>query len=198
MGAKLYYTYGTMSSAKTLELLSLAYTLEKNGDAVLSLKSSIDTREGDNAIIKSRAGLQRDCIIINDDQDIYEPIKQYVEEIRKQTNKRVWVFVDECQFLTPRQVDELAAIVDDFDVNVFCFGLRTDFQSHLFPGAARLFELADTITEKKTYCKCGGKAIINARVDGDGNVLNDGEQVLIGGDECYVPMCRKCWKERSH
>ena len=105
-----------------------------------------------------------------------------------------WIFVDEAQFLTEEQVDQLSDVVDYLGINVMCYGLRTDFKSRLFPGSKRLFELADTIEEIKSTCECGNKTIINARVDKDGNVLKNGPQTLVGGDDRYISICRKCWK----
>ena len=105
------------------------------------------------------------------------------------------IIVDEAQFLHPSHVDQLRDIVDNYNVPVLCFGLRTDFRTKMFPGSARLFELADSISELKTVCTCGGKAMVNARIDGDGNVITEGEQFYIGGNESYRPMCYKCWKK---
>ena len=109
---------------------------------------------------------------------------------------KAWVLVDEAQFLTKEQVDQLARVVDDYGVNVVCYGLRTDFQSHVFEGSLRLFELADTIDEIKSTCSCGRKTIINARIDSNGDVVSDGNQVEIGGDDKYVALCRRCWRAR--
>ena len=106
-----------------------------------------------------------------------------------------WILVDESQFLTEEQVDQLAEIVDEMNIEVMCFGLRTDFQSHLFQGSKRLMELADEIEEIKSRCSCGRKTSINARFDKDGNIVFQGEQIMIGGNEKYKPLCRKCWME---
>ena len=111
--------------------------------------------------------------------------------LRKDTDA---VIADECQFFTAKQIDELRRIVDEHDVPVLCFGLRTDFLTHLFEGSRRLLEIADSITEIKTVCACGKKAIVNARIDGNGRVLTDGGQILIGGNDSYVAMCHSCWK----
>ena len=101
--------------------------------------------------------------------------------------------MDECQFLHPDQVDQLSRVVMDFDIPVLCFGLSTDFLTHLFPGSRRLFEIADSIQEIKSVCKCGDKATVNARLDDDGNVVFSGDQLCLGGNERYVAMCKKCW-----
>ena len=107
------------------------------------------------------------------------------------------IIVDEAQFLQPAHVEQLREIVDYYNVPVFCFGLRTDFRTRLFPGSARLFELADSVTELKTVCTCGGKAMVNARIDAEDRVVTEGEQFLLGGNESYRPMCYKCWKLKS-
>ena len=103
------------------------------------------------------------------------------------------IIVDECQFLTPSQIDQLRYIVNDFDVPVMCFGLRTDFQTKLFPGSMRLMEVADTIQEIKTICDCGAKATVNARIDGEGHIITQGAQVVLGGNDAYIAMCHKCY-----
>ena len=105
------------------------------------------------------------------------------------------IIADESQFFTPAQIDQLRRIVDECDIPVLCFGLRTDFLTHLFEGSKRLFEVADSVNEVKTICSCGKKAIVNARIDGEGNVLTEGGQILIGGNDSYVAMCHSCWKK---
>jgi thymidine kinase len=107
-----------------------------------------------------------------------------------------WFLIDEAQFLTAEQVDQLARIVDDYGSNVVCYGLRTDFKSNLFEGSRRLFEIADTIDEIKSTCTCGRKTIVNARIDQNGDFVEDGAQVEIGGDDKYIAVCRKCWRNK--
>ena len=104
------------------------------------------------------------------------------------------IIADECQFFTAAQIDQLRKIVDTMDVPVLCFGLRTDFLTHLFEGSRRLFEVADSITEIKTICTCGKKAIVNARIDENGKIVTEGGQILLGGNDSYVAMCHSCWK----
>ena len=106
------------------------------------------------------------------------------------------IISDECQFFTPEQIDELRDIVDDENIPVLCFGLRTDFQTHFFPGSRRLMELADSITEIKTVCTCGAKATVNARIDGHGHIITEGAQVMLGGNDSYTAMCHKCWRRK--
>jgi thymidine kinase len=181
-----------MSSGKTLKLLSTAYNLEENNIQIMVLKPSLDTRDGEGTI-RSRAGLERKCISIDKETNLYKAIKAYKNVLAAQFETLRWVIVDEAQFLTSEQVEQLSDAVDFLDVNVMCFGLRTDFKSHMFEGSKRLFELADTIEEMKSYCDCGNKAIINARFDENGNMLTSGEQVQIGGDETYKAICRECY-----
>ncbi|MDE6310646.1 MAG: thymidine kinase [Muribaculaceae bacterium] len=189
---KLYFRYGTMGSAKTALLLTTAYNFEERGMAYKCLKPVIDTREARN-VIRSRIGIERECAWIYGHTNLYDFIRDLCR-----TQERVveWVLVDEAQFLTSVQVDQLSRVVDDFGINVICYGLRTDFQSHLFEGSRRLFEIADTIDEIKSTCNCGRKTIINARIDANGNFVEQGEQVEIGGDDRYVSVCRKCWRNK--
>ena len=196
MNAKLYYRYGVMGSSKSLRLLVTAHDFDEKSIPIIVLKPSIDTRDGGNKV-KSRVGLERDSVEISPDTDIYHAVNEYNHIRLSLGNKPVqWILVDECQFLTEKQIDELAAIVDDMDINVKCYGLRTDFMSRLFPASKRLMEIADDIKEVKSLCKCGRKASINARIDKDGNVITEGEQIEVGGDEKYEAMCRKCWKDK--
>lgn len=192
---KLYFSYACMNSGKTAHLLMTAHSFEENNTPFLCLKPEKDTRDG-IGVIKSRIGMQRDCISISDEDDLLTCVKNYITHLTENNlSYPKWILVDECQFLTAKQVEELADVVDECDINVMCFGLRTDFQTHAFEGSLRLFELADDINEIKLSCKCGRKAIINARVDEFGNVLSEGSQIEIGGNERYRPMCRKCYHE---
>ena len=187
--AKLYFYYATMNSGKSLRLLTTAYNFEEKSIPFLIMKPSKDTRNpGD--FITSRIGLKRECILIDDEDDIYESVKNCTK-----TTPIDWILVDECQFLEEEQVDDLAKIVDLLDVNVMCFGLRTDFQSKLFPASKRLFELSDDIEEIKSTCECGKKTSINARIDKNGNIILNGNQIMVGGEEMYKTMCRKCWNK---
>ena len=194
--SKLFYFYGSMGSAKTLRLLSTAYNFEEKDVQIMVLKPSTDTRDGEG-IIKSRAGLERKCIMVDEDVNLYKVIKAYKNVLASQLEELKWVLIDECQFLTSEQVDQLSDVVDFLGVNVMCFGLRTDFQSHLFPGSKRLFELADDIEEIKSTCECGDrKTSINARFDENGEIIIEGGQVEIGGNDKYRAICRRCWKNK--
>ena len=189
---KLYFRYGTMGSAKTAMLLTTAYNFEERGMAYLCFKPVVDTREARN-VIRSRIGIERECKWIYRDTKLYELVSHMHDEGGVVPE---WMLVDEAQFLTPEQVDQFAAIVDDFGCNVLCYGLRTDFQTHLFEGSRRLFEIADSIEEVKSTCSCGRKTIVNARIDGRGRIITEGEQVEIGGNDRYMAVCRKCWTNR--
>lgn len=189
---KLYFRYGTMGSAKTALLLTTAYNFEERGMRYVCLKPIVDTREKTN-VIHSRIGIQRECRWIYHESDLYEMAQQMFEETMAVID---WFLVDEAQFLTASQVNQLARIVDDFGSNVICYGLRTDFRSCLFEGSRRLFEIADTIDEIKSTCTCGRKTIINARMDSNGDFVEEGQQVEIGGDDRYIAVCRKCWRNK--
>ena len=185
--AKLYFKYGAMGSSKTANALITKFNYEERGMKVWLLKPAMDDRDGKD-IIKSRVGLACRCFVVTPETNIvneYEKLSGYDA-----------VIVDEAQFLTPKQIDELRYIVDNMNVPVLCFGLRTDFLTHVFPGSLRLLEIADSISEIKTICRCGSKATVNARIDEQGNVITDGEQVLIGGNDSYEAMCYSCYMKK--
>jgi thymidine kinase len=187
---KLYFRYGTMGSAKTALLLTQAYNFEERKMTYVCMKPIVDTREKDN-VIRSRIGIERKCEWIYGETDIYLMARDFFEKTGAVID---WILVDEAQFLSADQVDQLARIVDDYGSNVICYGLRTDFRTHLFEGSRRLFEIADTIDEIKSTCSCGRKTIVNARIDSNGDFVNEGQQVEIGGDDRYIAVCRKCWR----
>ena len=194
MAGKLRFIYSVMNSGKSLRLLATANDFDEKRIPILLMKPSIDTRDGDG-IIKSRAGLERNCIMIEPDINIFKAVNDFSHiRMAEQSKPIKWIFIDECQFLTEAQVDQLSEIVDTLDINVTCYGLRTDFKSKLFPASKRLFELADEIEEIKTMCECGKKASINARFDPNGNIITEGNQIIVGGDDMYKAICRKCWK----
>ncbi len=189
---KLYFKYGTMGSAKTAMLLTTAYNFEERGMDHLCLKPVIDTRDERN-VIRSRIGIERECMWIYPETNLYDMLRGVFRERGRIIE---WILIDEAQFLVAYQIDQLARIVDDYGVNVMCYGLRTDFQSHLFEGSRRLFEIADSIEEIKSTCNCGRKTIINARFDSNGDFVEEGPKVEIGGDERYMAVCRKCWRNK--
>ncbi len=183
--AKLYFKFGAMGCSKTAQALITKFNYEERNMKVLLLKPAVDTRDG-ATVVKSRIGLMQDAIAVSAEEDLRA---LYLE---KYADCDV-IIVDECQFLTPEQVDELAAIVIERNIPVLCFGLSTDFTTHLFPGSKRLFEIAESIGEIKSVCTCGAKATVNARLDDNGRIVTEGSQVLLGGNDRYVAMCRKCW-----
>ena len=185
--AKLYFKYGAMGSSKTAQALITRFNYMELGMSVWLIKPSVDTRDGAD-VIKSRIGLEARAQVITPEQDI-------IAEYQKQPGHDV-IIADEAQFFTPAQIDQLRQLVDMEDIPVLCFGLRTDFLTHFFPGAQRLMELADSLTEIKTVCACGRKATVNARIDASGRIITQGDQVFLGGNDSYVAMCHKCWKQR--
>lgn len=185
--AKLYFKYGAMGSSKTAQALITRFNYMELGMSVWLIKPSTDTRDGAD-IIKSRVGLEARAQVITPEQDI---VREY-----RQAGRHDVIIADEAQFFTPKQIDQLRFLVDEEDLPVLCFGLRTDFLTHLFPGSRRLMELADSLTEIKTVCACGRKATVNARLDSSGHILTQGDQVFLGGNDSYIAMCHKCWKEK--
>lgn len=191
--AKLYFKYGAMGSSKTANALMTKFNYEEKGKRVLLLKPTVDNRDGAN-VVKSRIGLEANAECIDNNCDI----KKYI--VQKHRNKETKKFdfdviiVDECQFFTAQQVLMLRNIASFLDIPVICYGLRTNYKLELFEGSKALFELADSIQEIKTICKCGNKAIINVLKDKDGNIVSTGDtDVVIGGNEKYESMCYKCY-----
>jgi len=183
--AKLYFKYGAMGSSKTAQALITKYNYEENDLQVWLIKPSADTRDGVQKL-RSRIGLEATVDVIGPDVDIYA---RFLGSKVRFCNV---IICDECQFLTAKQIDQLRTIVDEHNIPVMCFGLRTDFQTRLFPGSRRLMEVADTIQEIKTICDCGAKATVNARIN-DGYIVTEGAQVVLGGNDCYIAMCHKCY-----
>ena len=186
--AKLYFKYGAMGSSKTANALITKFNYEERGMKVWLIKPSLDDRDGADKV-HSRIGLEAKAFVVTPDMDVCAAFSE-------QHGVHA-VIADECQFFTAAQIDQLRRIVDEHDVPVLCFGLRTDFLTRLFEGSRRLFEVADSITEIKTICACGKKAIVNARIDSEGHVLTEGGQILIGGNDSYIAMCHSCWKQAT-
>lgn len=184
--AKLYFKYGAMGSSKTAQALITKYNYEENDLQVWLIKPSADTRDGQQ-ILRSRIGLEAEVEVIPPSMDVWERFRD------TRLGRCDVIIVDECQFLTEQQIDQLRAIVNEYNIPVMCFGLRTDFQTRLFPGSRRLMEIADTIQEIKTICDCGAKATVNARIDSQGHIITQGEQVVLGGNDSYIAMCHKCY-----
>lgn len=186
--AKLYFRYGAMGSSKSAQALITKFNYEEKGMRVWLLKPSVDTRDGAD-LVKSRIGLEEKADVVTPEMDLFQIFREREREFYDV------IIADEAQFFMPAQIEQLRDIVDAYNVPVLCFGLRTDFRTKMFPGSKRLLELADSITELKTVCACGSKAIVNARLDQEGNVVTDGAQVFLGGNESYRAMCYKCWKK---
>ena len=182
--AKLYFKYGAMGSSKSAQALITKFNYEELGMTVWLIKPSIDTRDGAD-IIRSRIGLEAHAQVITPEMDITEAYAA--------AGDHDVIIADEAQFFTPEQIDQLRELVDEKDLPVLCFGLRTDFLTHFFPGAQRLMELADSLTEIKTVCRCGRKATVNARIDSEGRIVTEGGQILLGGNDSYIAMCHQCW-----
>lgn len=181
--AKLYFYYGAMGSSKSANALMAEYNYRERGQKVLLAKTNVDTRDGKN-VIRSRIGLEHECVLLTD-------VCAMDEEELKTYNA---VIVDEIQFASSEQIDFLAHVVDDLNVPVMCYGLRSDFQLNLFEGSARLLAIADEIKEIKTVCWCGKKATCNARYNKHG-IVRTGEQILLGANDEYIALCRKHYYE---
>ena len=182
MAAKLWFFYGCMGSSKSMNALAIRHNYIDKGKKVAFLKPQIECRDGEK-VIRSRSGTEAKC--------------EFVEEfLCRDLQEREYdvIIVDECQFLSREQVDKLSDIADFLNIPVRCYGLRTDFQGNLFEGSARLFELADEIEVFRTICWCGEEAQINARIS-DGHIVHDGAQVEMGGDDSYMPLCRRHFKQ---
>ncbi|WP_150523931.1 thymidine kinase [Roseibium sediminis] len=189
--AKLYFNYSSMNAGKSTVLLQASYNYVERGMNTLLMIAAIDDRAGKGRIA-SRIGLGSDAEIFGSADDIFEHVARTMDE--KPVHA---VFVDEAQFLTEEQVWQLARVADQLRVPVMCFGLRTDFQGKLFPGSAALLAIADNLKEIKTICWCGRKATMVARLDENGRFAEEGNQVVIGGNDTYVSLCRHHWSKRQ-
>ena len=195
--SKLYFKFGAMASSKTANALMTRFNYEEKGNHVWLIKPDLDNRDDytdENGVrvtvVKSRIGLSAVADVVRRDENIHARFAA----IREQQHIDV-IICDECQFLTTAQVDQLKYIAEFCDTPVLCFGLRSDFLTQLFEGSKRLFEIADSITEIKSVCRCGKKAIVNARIAG-GRVVTEGDQIEIGGNDKYEGMCWGCWQQR--
>ena len=187
--SKLYFYYSAMNAGKSTVLLQSSYNYHERGMRTLLFVPAIDTRAG-TGLIRSRIGLEAAALALPADENIFDHVKG-----AHATQPVACVLVDEAQFLTPIQVRQLSDIADTLRIPVLCYGLRTDFQAQLFPGSAALLALADNLIELKTICHCGRKATMNLRVGADGRAVKEGAQVEIGGNDRYVAMCRRHFKE---
>ncbi len=186
--AKLYFTYAAMNAGKTTILLQAAYNYRERGMRTVLYTSSLYAGDKD-AEISSRIGISSEALLFDEGTDLYADIE------RNHLDEKIdSLFVDEAQFLTRGQVWQLARVADRLGVPVLCYGLRTDFQGHLFEGASELLAIADSLREARTICHCGRKASMVARLDEAGNALTEGDQVSIGKDR-YVSLCRRHWED---
>ena len=188
----LTFIYGTMCSGKSAQLQLKAHNFEERKVPFIIIKSSIDTRDG-NSVVHSRPLGDKACITVKPTENVFRRISKELTD----RGKLKYVLVDEAQFLTVKQVDQLSDVVDYLDIDVICYGLKSDFKTKLFPGSKRLFEIADSFKEIESTCSCGEKNMFNARIDKDGNVVTKGKQVEVGGEDRYIAMCRKCYKEKT-
>lgn len=186
--AKLYFRYGAMGASKTSNALMVEYNYRERGQNAVILKPSIDTRDG-VSVIKSRLGIGKEAILVFPETDVFKLIEKM-----DSSGKIHCVIIDEAQFLSGSQVSQLCRIVDELNIPVIAYGLRADFAGNLFPGSERLLAMADTIEEIKTVCWCSKKATMNARIVNE-KVVKEGEQIVIGGNESYIALCRKHWAE---
>ena len=194
--AKLYFKFGAMGSSKTAQALMTKFNYEEKGCKVWLIKPDTDSRDNfidENGrvrtVLRSRIGLYADAEAISGDTDLFK-----VFESRGGKAYADVIICDECQFLAPEQVVQMKDICDLSDVPVLCFGLRADFLTNMFPASKRLFEIADSITEIKSICKCGRKAIVNARFDANGKIVTEGAQIELGGNDKYIGMCYRCYR----
>ena len=181
--AKLYFRYGAMGSSKTANAIMVWYNYKERGQNALLIKPNVDQRDGQHRMW-SRSGLEAECILFDE-----------VDWAAVKNRQYDCLIIDEAQFLSPEEVEGLVAIVDDYNIPVICYGLRTDFRGEFFPGSAKLLARADTIEEVKTICWCGRKATNNARLDGKGGITKVGEQVVLGASDKYIGLCRKHWMQ---
>jgi len=186
--AKLYFSYSTMNAGKSTVLLQASHNYGERGMKTMLFTAELDNRSKVGNI-SSRIGLSEKASTFNNDDNLFSSVEE-----RLSTDKISCVFVDEAQFLTDKQVWELSDVVEILKVPVMCFGLRTDFQGKLFEGSSTLLAIADELKEIKTICHCGKKANMVVRVDSNGKVLKEGAQIEIGGNEKYISLCRKHWK----
>ena len=186
--AKLYFSYSTMNAGKSTVLLQASHNYGERGMKTMLFTAELDNRSKVGNI-SSRIGLSEKASTFNNDDNLFSSVEK-----RLSTDKISCVFVDEAQFLTEKQVWELSDVVEILNIPVMCFGLRTDFQGKLFEGSSSLLAIADELKEIKTICHCGKKANMVVRVDSNGKVLKEGAQIEIGGNEKYISLCRKHWK----
>lgn len=191
--AKLYFYYSAMNAGKSTNLLQSAHNYEERGMKTLLYTPIIDNRYA-VGLIRSRIGIERKCTIFDSSYNFHTHIKELVAK----DNKIKCILIDEAQFLTKKQVLELSDVVDSLGIPVLTYGIRTDFQGELFTGSEALLAIADELVEVKTICRCGRKAAMNMRINPDGSAVINGNKIAIGGNELYISMCRRCFKNEIH
>lgn len=194
--AKLYFNYSTMNAGKSTVLLQASHNYRENNMGTYLLTAQIDNRAG-NGRIASRIGIGAEADIFTPSDDLFTMVSARLARGNLTQDHLACIFVDEAQFLSSDQVWQLARVVDDLKLPVLCYGLRVDFQGQLFPGSATLLALADEMREVRTICRCGRKATMVIRQDENGNAITKGAQVQIGGNETYVSLCRRHWREAT-
>ncbi|MDO4965977.1 MAG: thymidine kinase [Lachnospiraceae bacterium] len=181
---KLYFKYGAIGSSKTASLLMTKYNYEQKGFKVLLIKPAMDTRDGEN-VVRSGVGLaSAEAVPVSETDNMVDVYLRYKSHV---------ILVDEAQFLKEEQVNQLHEVVDMYEIPVICYGLMTDFTSHLYEGSKRLVEIAESLDEIKTVCTCGRKATVNARINASRRLVKTGEQVEMSGGDRYISLCYKCW-----
>lgn len=185
--AKLYFHYSTMNAGKSTLLLQASYNYRERGMKTLLLTAALDDRAG-HGQIASRIGISEDALTFDTGTDLFGLVQEHGRDC-------ACVFLDEAQFLTKEQVWQLARVADDLNKPVMCYGLRVDFRGELFPGSAALLALADDMREVRTICHCGKKATMVIRRNAKGGAFTEGAQVQVGGNETYVSLCRRHWRE---
>lgn len=188
--AKLYFTYAAMNAGKSTALLQSAFNYQERGMRTVLYTAANDERSG-KGVIASRIGLKSEAFIFDTDTDIFTEISA-----EQKKSPIACVFVDEAQFLKQAHVRQLSKVVDQLNIPVMCYGLRTDFLGSLFEGSEWLFAFADTVKEMKSICFCGKKATMNLRINADGEAITHGNRIDVGGNEKYVPLCRKHFTEK--
>ena len=186
--AKFYFSYSAMNAGKSTVLLQASHNYGERGMQTMLFTAKLDNRSSVGNIT-SRIGLSEKALTFENKDNLFNIVEKGNEK-----EKISCVFIDEAQFLTSNQVWELSEVVENLNIPVMCYGLRTDFQGNLFEGSAKLLAIADELKEIKTICHCGKKAIMVVRLDSDGKVIKEGAQIEIGGNEKYVSLCRKHWK----
>jgi len=188
--ASIHFHYSTMNAGKSANLLNANYNYIERGMKTLVLKPAIDTREAES-VVRSRTGNETPCTLFGPEEDVYALVVKLIDTLGTMPK---CIFIDECQFMSREQVWQLTNVVDELHIPVMCYGLCSDFQGNLFSGTAALFAVADRVVEVRTICWCGSKAYMVLRLDETGDVVREGDQIKVGGNDSYVSVCRRHFK----